>query len=366
MSTLHIFNPSHDEALAANSPYYYPTRAARTLANDLGTLPTWWAQEGDFVLLPKDVTLPNNDFSHRGIHYVHLADVKKEIASNITSVAPWGWDALLLHQLQQTSLSPNLLPTENELKTIRQLSSRNTAVQLLKAVRKELPTTVGESFLATEEGQVAELIEHYGSIMLKAPWSCSGRGVFSADGQSPEGVRLRVARILREQGAIEVEPFYERIADFALEYEATTNGLIYKGLSVFATTAIGAYAGNIVAEDHVLLKQIPEEIREVLAQATISLGKHLQEILKGKYTGPLGIDLMCVKDKDRLALHPCVEVNMRNTMGQVALELRNMVSPGQTGIYRLQTIAEHSSDTLCLTPHARQMEAVLCIPHTNQ
>ena len=55
MSLLHIFNPSHDEALAANDPYYYPSVAARKLAETWGTLPMIWAEEGDAVLVPSEI-----------------------------------------------------------------------------------------------------------------------------------------------------------------------------------------------------------------------------------------------------------------------------------------------------------------------
>ena len=50
--TLHIFNPSHDEALAAHSPYYYPSKIARHLANEWGALPMLWALENDYQTRP--------------------------------------------------------------------------------------------------------------------------------------------------------------------------------------------------------------------------------------------------------------------------------------------------------------------------
>jgi hypothetical protein len=38
----------------------------------------------------------------------------------------------------------------------------------------------------------------------------------------------------------------------------------------------------------------------------------------GTYSGPFGIDMMIIKDG---FLHPCVEINLRRTMGHVALSL---------------------------------------------
>jgi hypothetical protein len=46
-------------------------------------------------------------------------------------------------------------------------------------------------------------------------------------------------------------------------------------------------------------------------------------VFKGKYQGPFGIDMMVVStaDKDGFLLHPCVEINLRRTMGHVALAI---------------------------------------------
>lgn len=43
----------------------------------------------------------------------------------------------------------------------------------------------------------------------------------------------------------------------------------------------------------------------------------------GAYTGPFGIDMMVVEGNagKGFLLHPCVEINLRRTMGHVALSL---------------------------------------------
>lgn len=45
----------------------------------------------------------------------------------------------------------------------------------------------------------------------------------------------------------------------------------------------------------------------------------LGDALRNVYAGPLGIDMMVVRQDDTLLLHPCVEMNLRATMGHVAL-----------------------------------------------
>ena len=363
MSRLHIFNPSHDEALAANSPYYYPAKAARMLGTDLGVLPAWWAQEDDWILLPNEVRIPENDFTQHGVRWVHPADLRQAEAQGIESVHPWGWDPLLVHQLSKAGVAEHLLPTSEELERIRQLSSRQTAVGLLQAVRLDVPQTIGTSFWCTQIEEVKELVIQYGNLMLKAPWSSSGRGVFAVGRDFPDNLRSRIVRILKEQGAIEAEPLYPKVADFALEFSAHQDKVVYEGLSVFATTENGAYTGNIIGEETLLLQHLPEEIRQLLPEVTASLCNHLHHTLGTAYEGPLGVDLMSVRQDDgSLALHPCVEINLRRTMGHVALALRTEITPGQTGIYRLQPLAgTYDKTTRRLTPYAQKMEALLLI-----
>ena len=48
---LHIFNPEHDIALAANQPRFTAPHAGRQLRADLGFLPALWADDGDLVLV---------------------------------------------------------------------------------------------------------------------------------------------------------------------------------------------------------------------------------------------------------------------------------------------------------------------------
>ena len=53
-------------------------------------------------------------------------------------------------------------------------------------------------------------------------------------------------------------------------------------------------------------------------------------ILEGKYVGPFGVDMMIAEEK----LHPCVEINLRRTMGHVALAL----SPADDDLVRVMRI----------------------------
>lgn len=317
MPTLHIFNPDHDEALAAGTPFYTPTRAARAMAQKGARWPHLWSDAGDYVLLP-DAEV--QEFSWKIAKDVFPKDLTPALWERVGRIDPWGWDAALCRRLRLRGAPERLLPDAQRLEAIRQLSSRATSVRLLRLLRQALPETVGEAEILTDIGAVEEFASRHAAVMLKAPWSCSGRGVFKAGAPLSETVRRRVERILEKQGGIAAEPFYDRIKDFALEFEACPDGTIsYQGLSYFAASATGAYAGNLIAPQSVLLAKIGEPLPALLPQLIAACTAAFETLLKGNYCGPLGIDMMLVQKDGAVRLHPCVELNLRRTMGHVAL-----------------------------------------------
>jgi hypothetical protein len=115
-----------------------------------------------------------------------------------------------------------------------------------------------------------------------------------------------------------VEPYYSKVKDFGMEFESDGKGHIaYLGLSLFHT-ANGAYTGNILATEstkkEMISRYIPETLLDKVQQ---KICMELGEIYKGRYQGPFGIDMMVTKE----GFHPCVEINLRRTMGHVALAI---------------------------------------------
>lgn len=291
-----------------------------------------WAAADDFILrLPSDGSL-------RGAVLCRAADGVECAAERfdwacVERIEPWGWDRHIAGVLQKLGAPAHLLPTAGTLDAIRLLSSRETAVRVLETLRQ--PPFV--SRWCTDETTILAAIEAYGgAAILKQPWSCSGRGVWrctttewAADGAASK----RARKTLREQGAVEVEPVYECLADFAMEFwadksAATTDKgrarVRYEGLSFFETHDGGAYAGNVVAPQDELRRRLenlaPPHLLdaagrlplEVLAERLCSV---LADVLGDAYSGPLGVDMMLTPN----GIHPCIEVNLRNTMGRVAL-----------------------------------------------
>lgn len=295
---LHIYNPSHDEALAVNRVLYCPSSAARRTGAMFWDVAKWWMAPEDVILrLPDDGSL-------RGVEVPDW--------THVTAIEPWGWDRHIVGVLRKLGAPEHLLPTDTQLDRIRTLSSRHTAVKVLE--RLAMPPFTNR--WCTDEAAVLAAIEAFGGrAVLKLPWSCSGRGVWTTEStSSPQ----RIRKSLRDQGAVEVEPWYENIADFAMEFEADDRGGVkYIGLSVFATHDGGGYAGNVVAPQEELRRTLEARAGRPLGLEDLadSLCAALAEVLASDYVGPLGVDMMLTPE----GIHPCIEVNLRNTMGRVAI-----------------------------------------------
>ena len=303
-STLYIFNPENDMALADGHAGYTPPAQIQQMRRELWWLPGWWASDDDIVWNGED--------------RLNLSDD--------TRILPWGWSPALRHQLKQAGVQESLLPTEERIEHIRQLSHRQTAITLLQELREQLPLEghiAGESMLCHNMNEVEETVAQYGDAMLKSPWSSSGRGVKSISNSLLEGKDSShrggwegsawVHHVLKTQGSIVVERLLHKLTDFALEFWLDGKGGVeYRGLSLFYTNERGAYLGNWVAPEGQKLQWLTGYIPLQYLQ---EIRRWWEERLKRfDYSGPVGIDMMLAQE----GICPCIEVNWRWTMGLVS------------------------------------------------
>ena len=334
--TIHIFNPEHDIALASNLSNFTAPHAGRQLRDDLCFLPALWAKEGDVVWVD-NVDYASKTWERVRSQLVPWGGTKCSIGWNnlfhrmeqsvpwggTNTITPWGWDRALRRELERKGVPPSVLPSDGDLSTIRTLSHRKTAAQLLPLLR--IDGTVGEMSYCNTLEAVEEQLHRYPQLVLKAPWSSSGRGIRFIDGALSDHHRGWLRNLLLSQGGVMAEPYYEKVMDFGMEFESTEEGIRYLGLSLFHTTN-GAYTGNIIATENSKREMISHYIPVDLID-TIKEKICYQPILQN-YRGPFGVDMMIVRDSSpvstsnaSLLLHPCVEINLRRTMGHVALAL---------------------------------------------
>ena len=357
---LHIFNPEHEMALAMNKDSFMLPHNIQEFRMNMGFLPALWAADGDCVLVD-DVAyavkaLAQTALPHADVLFLTDADLHY---MNFDGVEPWGWDGALCHRLILAGVAGSLLPSADGLATIRSLANRRLTTDVLMAVREGLGTdTCGKSFYITEFGCVGRLLASFGRIVLKAPWSSSGRGVRYVGTTINQNIGAWASGIIKRQGGIMVEPHYARVADFAMEFKSDgVGGIEYCGLSVFKTEHAN-YTGNVIATETEKMAMLARYIQpELIAEVRGRLERFFANILNKRYRGPFGVDMMVVADADggRCKLHPCVEINFRRTMGHVA----NSLATSEIEPQRLMSITHGVNYTLKVTTPERDFVKVL-------
>lgn len=364
MIEIHVFNPEHDIALASNLEHFTAPHAGRQLRNDISFLPALYAHDGDFVVV-EDIDAAESAF--RRIKMPNKAKVEfctmLQLPAVLASIdagtpfrfSPWGWDLSIRHQFIHAGVPETCLPSKEAISTLRTLSGRQLTTPVLQAIRQGLESlTVGESTCITSPNDFNAHLHRLHNAVAKAPWSSSGRGVrYFLEGKNPDNAFKWVENTIERQGSIMLEPLYNKVKDFGMEFEWHSDGTVtYLGLSLFSTVN-GAYTGNILATEQekrdimsrylspALLDDIVHRLCATLSETFAPLAPHFTSL-------PFGVDMMIVANDDNngFLLHPCVEINLRRTMGHVALAL----SPDMVEMQRrMQVVYENSKYRIRLT-----------------
>ena len=335
-----VFNPEHDLALAANLSNFTAPHAGRQLRADLGFIPAIWAAANDFVLVENV-----EDAERRFLRLTRRPFgrfIAKELLCKLqfSAVDVWGWDLAIRAYLLRWGVDAAVMPTVTQIDAIRQLSHRRYAMQLLE--RLQMPGTIGCACETDQMEMIADRLQSGEHLVVKAPWSSSGRGVRFMEGDMNIYDNGWVRHVIEKQGSVMVEPYYNKVKDFGMEFVSDGKGIVsYVGLSLFQTSN-GAYTGNILAsedeKEHMISRYISVDLLKAIRQKTCTM---MGVLLKDRYAGAFGIDMMVVRrdDGDGFLLHPCVEINLRRTMGHVAISLTEHCS----GLPKLMKIEYNSN-----------------------
>lgn len=332
MGHLYIFNPEHDTALANFTPYYKPTSEIVRMANDLSVLPAWYAEKGAVIKIDAQRRRDRLENQCRADGIFPTVLWSTEYLSMPYRV--WGWNPSIIYTLHNAGVKDEFLPVEEWMKEFRCLSGRQTAKKILDDLGM-LPYVCGMSEVCDSLEEVKNFIKAHGKTVLKAPWSGSGRGLIHI---SPEdwcaSIEGRVARIIRTQGAIMAEPYYDKILDFAMEFCADSEITFY-GYSLFNTDKYGNYKENLLLSNEEIESRLTQYVS---SEALHELYHHLESILsywlQKEYCGYLGVDMMICRKGDIFLIHPCVEVNLRMNMGVISrIFFDRYVHPSSCGRY---------------------------------
>jgi len=333
MVDVYLFNPEHDLALAHGAHNYTAPPFARQFRYDMRLLPAWLAPAGAFIAVPDDCSIEKD---RRWLQDRHL-DVTPVAISRIAELGPcrihpWGWDATLRYQLLHAGVAAEYLPTDEELDWIRRLSHRRVTIAVHEALGRRFSPCPVE---LDNHDDVQAFMTYHPGCYLKMPWSGSGKGIYRViDPQGDNHVPRWIEGALHRQGSLLCEVGLDKMQDFAIECECREGKTRLTGYSVFDSDFHSQFGTGRVApkeELHrLLLSQYPDfdHVVEDVLQA-------LDDIIAPHYNGPLGVDMMFYRDGNGgVALNPCVEVNLRMTMGMVTAAMGER--HGQRGRFMIE------------------------------
>ena len=294
----------------------------RQFRHDLSYLPALWAADGDVVLVDDITSARKNAAKWIGDRASKIVFVTIDEVGilQFDMVIPWGWDKSLCRQLLDAGFDEYSLPDDVTLNRIRDMSNRLQTILMMGELRYGLEEyTVGEPHYCTTMEELRANLFTFHDCVLKAPWSSSGRGVKYVEAPIDLPMVGWCRNTLERQGGVIVEPYYKKVKDFAMEFYSDGHGEVdYCGLSIFNTSG-SAYSSNLLAteatKEKIITKYVSKDLLDEVKKRICSLmGMELANV----YAGPFGVDMMVVKGGK---LNPCVEINLRMTMGHLALSL---------------------------------------------
>ena len=327
---IHYFNPGHETAVLNASKHYHPPAHVAKMQSDLAFLPAWYASNGDFIFmetsLPDDfrLSLQSLNLQPRSIIPADFIENRKNFLYSVIDF--WGISPQSIHFFKKLNDQYGLsltIPQWDE--KFRFLGSRFASQKLLGRLLEQIPEleqTILPCFVSNIAEVEQQTIESKDRLLIKSPYSSSGRGlIWLPPEKLAQSERQILSGMLKKQQQVSIEKVLDKRLDFSMHFENTADGKTrFIGYSIFQTNVKGAYENSWIACQERLKKEITSKIsEELLLQTRLTLTGIIQEMYAPSYTGKIGIDMMIYQFGDSLRLHPCVEVNMRKSMGYLAI-----------------------------------------------
>ncbi|BDS08665.1 hypothetical protein NT6N_37050 [Oceaniferula spumae] len=340
---LHWFNANAESQVAAavSGRRFDANKMELALEEDLEMLAIAWCRKDDIVLLRRR---PEKEHLVRlkeaGLNLPEVVTLDEMDGHDFTSrrlggVRPWAWspDAAKLLRPLTNRVSSNV-PWQCREPLPAICFSKEIGNRLEELLEQDGLAERGGVFCRNLETATAEIAIRLreGDVLLKAAHACAGRGHRKVLQNEPQSEHLLwIEKILKNHGGLVVEPWLDRVLDFSSLYEIGAAGEVkWIGMTCMENDAHGRFLGTVVNAKWG--SDLDSELREFLfreckanafyrQQIPVVLQKLFTEIAPD-YTGPVGVDAMVFRKPDgTIGLRHVVELNVRMTMGRVALEL---------------------------------------------
>ena len=347
MTDTYIFNPEHDLALAYGSEGYTAPPLARQMRRDLQMLPAWYCGNGADILsqnVDEDAAWIDDINRVMNLHATPVA--VNRLQRRNSRYSPWGWNLDLRQRLLNACVPVTDLPSRDTVLKLQELSHRRNSIIMLDS----LYDATGTSFVPApvevcSVNEIRRFNAYHPGCYIKAPWSGSGKGIYRVLDAGSRNFETWAQGIINRQGSIICEQPYNKVVDFAMEFLCKGGEARFVGYSVFNNDSHCSYDSGTVAQQSILEQFICANLQGNAWQLSIvrdACSMLLTRLVAPYYNGYMGIDMMIFNDNGTMCLNPCVEMNLRMTMGTVAIHLADRyVAPGSTATFKVTYHKSH-------------------------
>ncbi len=347
----HWFNPNGEAYASGRKPEL--GKFERAMEADLELVMLAPCRRDDLLLVREPPRLEHlASLKAAGLELPEFATAA-EIGSDrkLGGLRPWAWSPDACEALRP--LAAQVSATSGEQRRVAvpaQWLSKATGPRLEQA----LGTCSGARVLR-DRGEALSMADA-GPTLFKAAFACAGRGHFAAPerGRGRDELGGWLDARLALDGFVVGEPLLNRVADFSAQYDLRDGSARLLGFCAVENDAAGRFRAVRAAPRWGRL--LPVEVSEFLfrdAGVTACYRDRVAAALPGLlpgYNGAVGVDALVHRDvTGSLALRPVVEVNVRFTMGRIALELMRRLPSPQGGELRILRKAKWDGGGLALS-----------------
>jgi hypothetical protein len=296
LKRLLYYNPSFDADLAGDAR----PRIAR-VAREIGVYSLLSADDDESVILD---AIPDEGYVKRLSKYgFHTDSARHGIRYDTGRV--WGWSMSSVRRLEDYGCACE----HPSFDIVAHVNSRAFSADIARTMGLK---TAGKVVSSIEE-LTQEIVSMSGPSLVKPLFGSSGIGHTVIRGSADGKGLADAGKLNKEHGiSVTVEPFLERIDDYAANFYLERNGTVssltfHEGI----VDGRGVFRGILLKPDPVL----PEEFHNEFSHSVNVVGTALRH---AGYFGDVGIDAFTYNDFGTVRMNPLCEINARVTMGEVA------------------------------------------------
>lgn len=359
---LFIMNPSCEMAIASGVAAYTPPKQIALFEQLIEQIPIWFISSSSYLLVER---CPSTEYidslteilgsTPNFITPVRLRELTSQGLD--IDIKLWGLTPAIEKGIQsitkRSGVCLNQPKAAQWCSTLRNFVSRHFALEILTKSLERVETFSNLRDIVSVESlpniaysidEIESFMKQNSSSVLKSPWSSSGRGVMFVKGGNLEEIDKRwCSSVLKLQDSVMVEHRLERVIDFSLHFDIVESGAVnYVGLVSFNTDLRGNYNGsNIEALPKSFIEEtaLTEDIFNRVAN-DIVLPELVNSGIGDIYSGSLGVDGIVYRSEvdGSIKINPCLEINVRESMGRVTLSLRDKLAEGAAGVWSIERL----------------------------